>query len=281
MLSRMTDIPILTLNDGHDIPQLGYGTFQVPPDETAEAVRAALKAGYRHIDTAEGYHNERGVGEGVRASGLDREAVFITSKLDNGSHDPDDARRAFDGTIEALGFDYVDLFLIHWPMPRHEADFVESWRVLEGFKADGRARSIGVSNFEIAHLQRLAAETDTIPTVNQIEAHPYLSNDEVRNYGQAHGIITEAWSPLAQGRALIDPVVVAIADRLGRASAQVVMRWHIQRGDIVFPKTMSPERMRENLDVLGFELGVDEMAQLATLAKGEAGRIGPHPDTVN
>jgi 2,5-diketo-D-gluconate reductase A len=281
MLPRMTSIPDLALNDGNTIPQLGYGTFQVPPDETADAVQAALDAGYRHIDTAEGYRNERGVGEGIRASGLDREAVYVTSKLMNGSHDPDGARRAFDETLEALGFDYVDLFLIHWPQPRSGVDFVETWRVFEDFRADGRARSIGVSNFEISHLQRLATRTSTIPAVNQIEVHPFHGNEAVRAYGRKHGILTEAWSPLAQGAALVDPVITAIAEQIGRTPSQVVMRWHVQRGDIVFPKTMSPARMGENMDVFGFELSAADMAAVSGLDKGEPGRIGPHPDEVN
>jgi 2,5-diketo-D-gluconate reductase A len=277
----MTTIPTLTLNDGHTIPQIGFGTFQVPPERTAETVRAALDAGYRHLDTAEMYGNERGVGEGVRASGLAREEVFITSKLANGAHAPDDARRAFDGTIEALGFDYVDLFLIHWPLPRAQADFVDTWRVLESFVVDGRARSIGVSNFQVAHLERLAAETGTVPAVNQIEVHPLHTNDEVRAYDTEHGILTEAWSPLAQGAALMEPTVTGIAERVGRTPAQVVMRWHLQRGDIVFPKTMSPARMRENLDVLDFELTQADQAALTGLDQGEAGRTGPHPEEVN
>lgn len=221
----MTSIPTLPLNDDHAIPQVGYGTFQVPPEDTAEAVHSALAAGYRHIDTAQMYRNERGVGEGIRASGLAREDVYVTSKLSNAAHRPDDARRYFDQTLAELGFDYVDLFLIHWPLPtRYDGDFVSTWRTLEEFKRDGRTRSIGVSNFEIAHLERLTSETATVPAVNQVEVHPYLLNDEVREYGQAHGIVTEAWSPLAQGRALVDPAVTAIAARLGRTPSQVVMR---------------------------------------------------------
>lgn len=281
MLSAMTSIPNLTLNDGTTIPQLGYGTFQVPPEETAETVQAALEAGYRHIDTAEGYRNEAGVGEGIRASGLDRGAVYVTSKLLNGWHDPDDARRGFEGTLDALGFEYVDLFLIHWPQPEAAADFVETWRVFEGFKSDGRARSIGVSNFQIPHLERLAAASGTVPAVNQIEVHPLHANEAVRAYGREHGILTEAWSPLAQGAALVEPTVVEIAERIGRAPSQVVMRWHVQRGDIVFPKTMSADRMRENMDVFGFELAAGDMAALSGLDKGEDGRTGPHPDEVN
>ncbi len=276
----MTTIPDLTLNDGRTIPQLGFGTYLVPPDDTAEVVRAALEAGYRHIDTAEMYGNERGVGEAVSSSGLGREEVFVTSKLTNAWHRPDDARRAFDATLAELGFDYVDLFLIHWPLPTlFDGDYVSTWKTLEAFKSDGRARSIGVSNFEIAHLERLAAETGTVPAVNQIEVHPYLANDEVRAYGQEHGIVTEAWSPLAQGKALSDPVVGEIAARIGRSPSQVVLRWHIERGDIVFPKTMSPTRMRENIDVFEFELEPDDVDRLSLLDQGEDGRIGPHPDT--
>ena len=277
----MTTIPALLLNDGKRIPQIGYGTFQVPPEQTAEAVKAAIDAGYRHIDTAEGYRNEAGVGEGVRAAGIARGDVYITSKLINDAHAPDAARRAFDGALEALGFDYVDLFLIHWPMPRSATDFVETWRTLEGFLAEGRTRSIGVSNFQVEHLERLAAETATVPAVNQIEVHPFHTNDAVRAYGAAHGILTEAWSPLAQGAALLDPTVVELADRLDRTPAQVVMRWHLQRGDVVFPKTMSPARMRENLDVLDFELAAADLEILTALDKGEAGRTGPHPDAIN
>jgi 2,5-diketo-D-gluconate reductase A len=276
----MNAIPDLTLNDGQRIPQLGYGTFQVPPAETAAAVRAALDAGYRHIDTAQLYHNERGVGEGVRDSGLARSDVYITTKLSTGAHVPDDARRAFDGSLEALATDYVDLFLIHWPMVRsYGGDFVSTWRVLEGFKADGRARSIGVSNFRIVDLQRLLEETETIPAVNQIEVNPYFTNDPLRAFGHEHGIITEAWSPLAQGAALGEPAVQEVAARRGRTASQVIVRWHIERGDIVFPKTMSPERMRENLAVFDFALGAEDLAALATIDRGPGGRTGADPDT--
>ncbi len=226
------------------------------------------------------YENERGVGEGVRASGLSRDEVFITSKLSNGAHRADDARRAFEATLAELGVDFVDLFIIHWPLPtRYDGDYVSTWKVLEEVQRDGRARSIGVSNFEIGHLERLAAETGTVPAVNQIEVHPYLTNDDVRAYGQEHGIVTEAWSPLARGKVLSDPVIIGIAERLGRTPSQVVLRWQVQRGDVVFPKTMSATRMRENLDIFGFELGADDLEVIAALNQGEAGRIGPHPDT--
>ncbi len=241
----MSNIPTIELNDGARIPQLGFGVFQIDPEETAAAVKSALEIGYRHIDTAEMYGNEKGVGQGIRDAGLDRADVFITSKLNNGFHKPDDARRAFEKTLSALESDYVDLFLIHWPLPTlYGGDFVSTWNVLEEFAKDGRARSIGVSNFQPAHLDRLAAESDTIPAVNQIEVHPYFTNEEVREYGRDHGIATEAWSPIAQGKVLNDPVIERIADAAGRSPAQVVLRWHIQRGDIVFPKSVSPDRMQ-------------------------------------
>ncbi len=276
----MTAVPSLTLTGGTAIPQLGFGTYLVPPDDTASVVTAAIDAGYRHIDTAQMYRNERGVGEAIRSCGLPRDQVFVTSKLNNAWHRPDDARRAFEGTLSELGLDYVDLFLIHWPLPtRFDGDFVATWKVMEEFLRDGRSRAIGVSNFQIAHLQRLAAQIATPPAVNQIEVHPYLPNDEVRAYGAAHGIITEAWSPLAQGAILADPVVVEIAGRLGRTPSQVVLHWHIGRGDVVFPKTMSASRMRENLDIFTFELTTADLSALATLDHGEAGRVGPHPDT--
>jgi 2,5-diketo-D-gluconate reductase A len=276
----MSDVPGIKLNTGAQIPQLGFGVFQIPPEKTAEAVRTALDIGYRHIDTAEMYRNEKEVGQGVRDAGLDRADVFITSKLNNGFHRPDDARRAFDGTLTALGSDYVDLFLIHWPLPTlYDGDFVSTWNVLEEFAADGRARNIGVSNFQIPHLERLARESSTVPAANQIEVHPYLTNDAVRAYDSEHGIATEAWSPIAQGRVLDDPVITQIAAAIGRSPAQVVLRWHIQRGDIVFPKSVNPDRMRENFALFDFELDGSDMNAITGLDKGEAGRTGPNPDT--
>ncbi len=274
------EVPELVLNDGNRIPQFGFGVFQIPPADTASAVRTALEAGYRHIDTAEMYQNEKGVGQGVRDAGVDRGKVFITSKLNNGFHKPDDARRAFDTTIEALGFDYVDLFLIHWPLPTlYDGDFVSTWQTLEEFKSDGRARSIGVSNFQVHHLERLARDTETVPAVNQIEVHPYFTNDAVRAYGIEHTILTEAWSPIAQGDVLDDPVVGQIAQKVAKTPAQVVLRWHIERGDIVFPKSSTPQRIKENIDIFDFELSDDQIDELTGLDRGEAGRRGPDPDT--
>jgi 2,5-diketo-D-gluconate reductase A len=275
----MSNVPVTELNDGTRIPQLGFGVFQIEPDGTAAAVQAALEIGYRHIDTAEMYGNEKGVGQGIRDAGLDRADVFITSKLNNGFHKPDDARRAFEKTLSALESDYVDLFLIHWPLPTlYGGDFVSTWNVLEEFAKDGRARSIGVSNFQPAHLDRLAAESATVPAVNQIEVHPYFANEGVREYGQRHGIATEAWSPIAQGKVLDDPAIERIADAVGRSPAQVVLRWHIQRGDIVFPKSVSPDRMRSNFALFDFELDSSDIEAISALDQGESGRTGPNPD---
>jgi len=278
-MAGVAAVTTITLNDGNDIPQLGFGVFQIPPPETAQAVTHALEAGYRHIDTAEMYGNEQGVGEAIRAGGLARSDVYVTSKLNNGFHRPDDARRAFDATLESLGFDYVDLFLIHWPLPTlYDGDFVSTWQTLEQFKSDGRARSIGVSNFQVAHLERLAAETDTVPAVNQIELHPYFQNREVAAYGREHGIATEAWAPIAQGKVLEDPTLTEIAGRVGKSVAQVVLRWHIQRGNIVFPKSVTPERIRENFALFDFELEPADVETIDALDRGEAGRNGPNPD---
>jgi 2,5-diketo-D-gluconate reductase A len=273
-------VPTIELNDGHTIPQLGFGVFQIPPDDTERAVSVALEAGYRHIDTAEMYGNEQGVGDAVRASGLDRADVYVTSKLNNGFHEPDVARRAFDGTLAELGFDYVDLFLIHWPLPTlYDGDFVSTWKTLEEFQRDGRARSIGVSNFQVAHLERLAATSDVVPAVNQVELHPYFQTAEVDAYGRAHGIKTEAWAPIAQGKVLGDPALTEIAGRLGKSVAQVVLRWHIQRGNIVFPKSVTPARIKENLELFDFQLEPGDVQTIDALDRGNAGRNGPDPDT--
>jgi 2,5-diketo-D-gluconate reductase A len=275
----VTTVPDLALNNGQTIPQLGFGVFQIDPAETADAVRQALEVGYRHVDTAEMYGNEAEVGEGIRAAGLDRADVFVTSKLNNGYHEPAQARTAFEGTLEALGFDYVDLFLIHWPLPTlYGGDFVSTWKTLEEFYRAGRARSIGVSNFQVHHLRRLEREADIVPAVNQVEVHPYLTNDEVRAYGQDRGIATEAWSPIAQGGVLKDPTITTIAGRVGKSAAQVTLRWHLQRGDIIFPKSTTPSRIKENFEIFDFELDEDDLTAISALDKGEDGRTGPNPD---
>ena len=273
-------VPAVELNDGHTIPQLGFGVFQIPPPDTEEAVRVALEAGYRHIDTAEMYGNEQGVGAAIAASGIDRSDVFITSKLNNGFHEPNEARSAFAKTLTDLGTDYVDLFLIHWPLPTlYDGDFVSTWQTLEEFRADGRARSIGVSNFQVEHLERLAAECETVPAVNQVELHPYFHNADVDAYGRAHGIKTEAWAPIAQGKITGDATLVEIGGRLGKSPAQVALRWHIQRGTIVFPKSTTPARISENFALFDFELAPGDVEKIDALDRGEAGRNGPNPST--
>jgi 2,5-diketo-D-gluconate reductase A len=275
----VSPVPTIELNDGHAIPQLGFGVFQIEPRDTARAVSQALEVGYRHIDTAQMYGNEKGVGEAVRTSGLERADVFITSELSNAFHRPDDARRAFARTLSELEVDFVDLFLIHWPLPTlYDGDFVSTWRTLEEFRQDGRARSIGVSNFQVPHLERLAAAADVVPAVNQIELHPYFRNTGVHTYGEARGIATQAWSPIAQGKVLGDPAVTAIAERLGGSPAQVVLRWHIQRGNVVFPKSTTPARIQENFELFDFQLEPADVEQIDALDQGDAGRIGAHPD---
>jgi 2,5-diketo-D-gluconate reductase A len=274
----MPTVPSVTLNNGVEIPQLGFGVFQVPPEETRDATLTALEVGYRHIDTAQMYGNERGVGEAVRDSGLAREDVFVTSKISNKHWTRDDILRSYDESLKELGFDRLDLVLIHWPLPTLR-DFVVAWKALEEIYADGRVRAIGVSNFQVAHLRRLEQESDVTPAVNQIEVHPYLTNEEVRSYDAEHGIATEAWSPIAQGKVLDDPTIVKVAERLGRTPAQVALRWHIQRGDIVFPKSVTRSRVEENLALFDFELTDDDMADITGLNRDE--RTGGDPDTMD
>jgi len=269
-------VPNITLNNGIEIPQLGFGVFQVKARDTVEAVSAALRVGYRHIDTAQMYGNEKEVGQAIADSGLSRDDVFVTSKLNNNRHRYDDALRAFDQTLSDLGFERIDLFLIHWPLPA-VGDFVETWRALEKIYADGRARAIGVSNFHAPHLQRVLDETDVVPAVNQIEVHPYLTQEQLLAFDAEHGIATEAWSPIARGQVLEDPTILDVAGRTGRTSAQVVLRWHIQSGSIVFPKSVNPKRMAENFSIFDFELSGEEMAAISRLNRGE--RTGPDPDT--
>jgi 2,5-diketo-D-gluconate reductase A len=274
----MASVPLITLNNGVQIPQLGFGVFQIPPAQTKDAVLAAIGAGYRHIDTAQMYGNELEVGEAVRTSGSSREDVFVTSKLSNAFHAPKDALRAFDNTLRALDIDYLDLFLIHWPMPE-VGDYVDTWKAMEEMYAGGKVRAIGVSNFQPAYVRRLLDNADIIPAVNQIEAHPYLTQDDVRAYDFDNGIATEAWSPLAKGKVLDDPVIAKIGRRLGKSAAQVTLRWHIQRGDIVFPKSVTPSRMAENFAIFDFELSPDDVTAINALNRDE--RTGPDPEQNN
>ncbi|MGH2856617.1 MAG: aldo/keto reductase [Solirubrobacteraceae bacterium] len=272
-------VPRIELNDGRSIPQLGFGVFKVEPDETAAAVGEALAVGYRHIDTAEMYGNERGVGEAIRAAGLARDDVFVTSKLDNGFHRREDVRPALERTLSELGLDELDLFLIHWPLPmRYDGDFVSTWEAMISAWREGLTRSIGVSNFEVGHLERLAQETDVVPAVNQIELHPHLRNGTVSGWCERHGIAIEAWAPIARGAVLGEPAIVEIAERLDRTPAQVVLRWHLQRGRIVFPKSVTPARIAENFALFDFELDDADLGTIDGLDRGEAGRTGPHPD---
>jgi len=273
--------PTLTMNDGRDIPQLGLGVYKVPDAEAARVVEIALDAGYRHVDTASLYNNERGVGNGVRASGVPRDEVFVTTKVWDDDHGFDKTRRAFDTSLELLGFDYVDLYLIHWPVPSKDL-FVETWRALEAIKADGRALSIGVSNFEPHHIDRLLADTEratgtgTVPAINQVELHPWLPQREVRDYNASHGILTEAWSPLARGRLIGDAVLDSIAAKHERSAAQVVIRWHLQLGNLVIPKSVTASRIVENFDVFDFTLDATDLAAIAGLESGL--RTGMTPD---
>jgi 2,5-diketo-D-gluconate reductase A len=273
----MTSIPEVLLNNGRKIPQFGFGVFLIKPEQTFAAVTSALASGYRHIDTAEMYGNEQEVGEAVAKSGLDRADVFLTTKLSNDAHRPDDARRAFDRSLAALGTDYVDLFLIHWPLPtRYDGDYVSTWNTLEEFYRDGRARSIGVSNFQAHHLRRLHTESEVPPAVDQIEVNPYLTQDELRQFCGEHQIAVEAWSPLGRGRDLGDPTIDAIARRVGKTPAQVILRWHIDRGDIVFPKSVNAARIRENIDIFDFELSGEDVEAISALNRNQ--RTGPDPD---
>lgn len=274
----VSNIPEIILNNGRKIPQFGFGVFLVKPADTEAAVTHALQAGYRHIDTAQMYGNEAEVGAAVSRSGLSRDEVFVTTKLNNDAHRPDDTRAAFDKSLKALGSDYVDLFLIHWPLPtRYDGDFVSTWRTLEEFYREGRARSIGVSNFQPHHLRRLHQECEITAAVNQIEVNPYLTQDEVRRFCAEHQIAVEAWSPLARRNALADPTIDDIARRVGKTPAQVILRWTIERGDIVFPKSVTPSRIRENIDIFDFELTGDDVEAISALNRNE--RTGPDPDT--
>ena len=267
----------LPLNDGRSIPQLGLGVYKVADSATEALVAGALEAGYRHVDTATLYRNERGVGAGVRASGVPREEVFVTTKVWNTDQGRDSTLRAFDTSLRQLGFHYVDLYLIHWPVPS-QGLFVETWRTLEQLKADGRTRSIGVSNFEPHHLDVLLRETGTVPAVNQVELHPWLQQRALLKYDEAHGIVTESWSPLARGRIAEEPVFDRIAAKHGKTPGQVTIRWHLQLGAVVIPKSSSLERVRGNFDVFDFELDGEDLAAIEALEDGY--RTGPHPDAM-
>ncbi len=275
----MADQPTVTLHPSVTMPQLGFGVWQVSDAEAVAAVATALQAGYRSIDTAAMYQNERGVGQAVRQSGLAREDVFVTSKLNNDAHGYDETLRAFDASLENLGFDYLDLYLIHWPLPRRDR-YVDSWRAFAKLQADGRVRAIGVSNFQAAHLQRLIDETGVVPALNQIELHPYLVQSELRDFHGPHGIATEAWSPLGSGHGLLDDqVIVTIAEKYGKSAAQVALRWHLQLGNVVIPKSVTPSRIVENISVFDFELDPDDVEAITDLNRDE--RTGPNPDTFN
>jgi 2,5-diketo-D-gluconate reductase A len=272
----MSTVPSLVMNNGLRIPQLGFGVFLVPPDETKQAVTEALEAGYRLIDTAQGYRNEEGVGAAIAESDVPRDELFITTKLTNSEQGYDTTLAAFDGSMDKLGIDVLDLFLIHWPQPMFD-QYVETWRAFEKLLADGRVRSIGVSNFEIPHLQRLLAETDVTPAVNQIELHPEFPQEDLREFDQQHGILTESWGPLGQGKGLLEnPQIVEVAQRKDRTPAQVVLRWHVQLGCVVIPKSVNPDRIRENIDIFDFELDDADMAEISKVRTGE--RLGGDPN---
>lgn len=272
----MAQVPTITLNTGAEMPRLGYGVFQVPADGVLEPTLEALRAGYRSIDTATIYGNEEGVGKAIAESGVPREELFVTTKLWNDSQGYDSTLAAFDDSLARLGLDYVDLYLIHWPMPGQDR-YVDTWKAFEKLHAEGRARAIGVSNFHTTHLRRLFDETSVVPAVNQIELHPNLPQAELRAFHAENGIVTEAWSPLGQGKGLLDdPTLVSLADKHGKSPAQVVLRWHFQLGNVTIPKSVTPSRIRGNLDIFDFALSDDDMAAVAALDTGA--RVGPDPD---
>ncbi len=272
----MASVPTVRLNNGVEIPQLGFGVFQVPPDQTLDATLAALEVGYRHIDTAQMYGNEKQVGEAIRRAGIPREEVFVTSKVSNRWRERDEMLRSVDQSLADLGFDRLDLLLIHWPLPTL-ADYVKRWTVMEEIYAGGQVRAVGVSNFQPHHLRNVFGASELRPAVNQIEVHPYLTQDDVRAFDADHEIVTEAWAPIARGKVNDDPAIRAVAEEVGRTPAQVTLRWHIQRGDIVFPKSVTRSRVEENFAIFDFELDESQMAVLSGLDRGE--RTGPDPDT--
>lgn len=271
----MTNAPLTRLNNGVEIPQLGFGVFQIPPDEVVEPVRSAIESGYRLIDTAAAYGNEEGVGKAIAEAGVPREELFLTTKLWNTDHGHDEALRAFDTSLGKLGVDSVDLYLIHWPLPSR-GRYVETWQALEKIYADGRARAIGVSNFTEPHLRRLLAESGVVPAVNQVELHPRFNQADLRAFHAEHSIVTEAWSPIGQGQGLLqDPVVTGIAQAVDRTPAQVVLRWHLQLGNVAIPKSTHAQRIRANIEVFDFELTAAQMGELSGMA---GSRLGPDPE---
>jgi Aldo/keto reductases, related to diketogulonate reductase len=275
----VSQVPSITLNNGLEMPQLGFGVWQVPDDEATKAVATAIASGYRSIDTAAIYGNEAGTGKAIAASGVARNELFVTTKLWNADHGYDSTMRAFDASLDRLGLDYVDLYLIHWPAPANDA-YVDTYKAFEKIASEGRAKAIGVSNFLPAHLERLLGETSVVPAVNQIELHPQLQQAESRAFHAAHGITTEAWSPLGSGKGLLEvPTVLAVARKHGKSPAQAVLRWHLQSGHVVIPKSVTPSRIAENIDVFGFELDADDLAAFAALDEGR--RLGPDPADVN
>lgn len=273
----MTDVPTVRLNTGAAMPQLGFGVFQVPPQDVERVVTVALEAGYRSLDTAAMYRNEEGVGRAIAASGIPRDELFVTTKLNNPEHKSGEVERAFDESLRNLGLDHLDLYLIHWPLPAADR-YVDVWRAIGKLRQDGRLRSAGVSNFQPAHLRRVVDETGEVPSVNQVELHPYLTQDGLRRVDAEFGIATEAWSPLGKGGELLrDQTIVGIAEKYGVPPAQVVIRWHLQVGNVVIPKSVTPERIRSNFDVFGFELADDDVAAIDALNRDQ--RLGPDPDT--
>jgi diketogulonate reductase-like aldo/keto reductase len=273
-MTEVTTVPTVALNDGREIPQLGFGVFQVPPEDTQEVVEAALETGYRHLDTAAAYRNEAGVGAAIAAAGLPRDEVFVTTKLWNSEQGYDETLRAFDKSLGRLGMDHVDLYLIHWPVPSEDR-YLDTWRAFERIKEEGGALSLGVSNFRVEDLERLRQEAGEMPAVNQIELHPSLQQAELRAWHLDHGVATEAWSPLAQAALLTDPTIETIAAHRQRTPAQTILRWHLQLGNVAIPKSVTLGRIRENFDIFDFELSEDDMATIARLDAGE--RTGPDP----
>jgi 2,5-diketo-D-gluconate reductase A len=275
-MAQATSVPAVTLRDGVEIPQLGFGVFQVRPEDTQEVVEEALEVGYRHIDTAAAYRNERGVGAAIAASGIPREEIFVTTKLWNSHQGYETTLGAFRKSLDRLGLDYVDLYLIHWPVPT-EGRALDTWRAFERVHDEGRSRTIGVSNFRVEDLEQLEQQAFIQPTVNQIELHPHFPQAELRAWHEEHAIATESWSPLAQGDLLVNETIAGVAARHGRTPAQVILRWHLQLGNVVIPKSVTPARIRENFELFDFELSEEDMTEIAALDVGQ--RIGPDPST--